>query len=150
MTVRVADYMVTDVTTLDDDARLLDAALLIRRTSRRHIPIIDSDGKPIGIITDRDVQRMAPSMLGHVTAEEYNAIFEGTLVTRAMTHPAIVVTPDTPIEEAVEILHAKKIGALLVVQDGVLAGILTVTDMLGLLRDLIRQSRKMAKEAGDV
>jgi acetoin utilization protein AcuB len=146
---RVADYMVKEVTTLDEDARLLDAALLIRRTGRRHIPIIDSDGKPIGIITDRDVSRMAPSMLGQITQEEYNAVFEKTPVTRAMTRDPMMVTPDTPIEEAVEILHTKKIGALLVVQGGMLAGILTVTDMLGLLRELIHQSRKLAKKAGE-
>ena len=150
MTVRVADYMVKEVTTLDEDARLLDAALLIRRTGRRHIPVIDSDGRPVGIVTDRDVARMAPSMLGQITAEEYNAVFEGTPVTRAMTRDPITVTPDTPIEEAVEILHTRKIGAVLVVQGGMLAGILTVTDMLGLLRELIHQTRKMAKEAGDV
>jgi acetoin utilization protein AcuB len=146
--VRVADYMVKDVTTLGEEARLLDAALLIRRTGMRHIPIVDSDGKPVGIITDRDVARMAPSILGHMSPDEYNSIFESTPVTVAMTRNPLTVKPDTPIEEAVDILYSKKIGAVLVVHEGILVGILTVTDMLELLRDLIRQSRKLAEQAG--
>ena len=136
---RVADYMVSEVTTLPTDARLLDAALLIRRTGRRHIPIVDDDSRPVGIISDRDVARMAPSMLGHVSQEEYNEIFESTPISRAMTKDPITVTPDTPVHQAVELLHTKKIGALLVVEEGRLVGILTVTDMLGLLYDLVKK-----------
>ena len=136
---RVADYMVSEVTTLPADARLLDAALLIRRTGRRHIPIVDDDNRPVGIISDRDVARMAPSMLGHVSQEEYNEIFEATPISRAMTKDPITVTADTPVHQAVELLHTKKIGALLVVEEGRLVGILTVTDMLGLLYDLVKK-----------
>src|SRR6266404_3566927 len=131
-TMRVADYMVTDVTTLDQDARLLDAALLIRRTGKRHIPVLDPDGRPIGIITDRDVARVAPSVLGNMTPEEYNEIFESTNVQVAMTKSPLFVTPDTPIAEAVAMLHAQKVGAVIVMEGDNLVGILTATDMLGL------------------
>ncbi|HYX70870.1 MAG TPA: CBS domain-containing protein [Terriglobales bacterium] len=134
---QVRDYMTTKVTTLSDDARLLDAALLIRRTGKRHVPIVDGEGKVVGIISDRDVSRMAPSMLAKMTPEEYNAVFESTPITVAMTRNPIVVSPETPIKEAVAILYSKKIGALLAVESGKLVGILTVSDMLGLLNELL-------------
>lgn len=133
----VRDYMTTKVTTLREDARLLDAALLIRRTGKRHVPILDYQDHVIGIISDRDVSRLAPSMLARMSPDEYNSIFEATPITVAMTKSPVVVTPETPVQEAVAIFYTKKIGALLVVEDGKLAGILTVSDMLGLLNELL-------------
>ena len=144
---RVRDYMTTNVTTLPDDARLLDAALLIRRTGRRHVPIIDSAGKPVGIISDRDVSRMAPSMLARMTPDEYNQIFESTPITVAMTKSPITVSPDAPIHEAVRLLYEKKIGGILVTEDEKIVGILTVTDMLGLLNELLSEERAAGKSA---
>lgn len=133
----VRDYMTRNVTTLTDESRLLDAALLIRRTGKRHVPIVGAQGQVVGIISDRDVSRMAPSMLARMTPEEYNTVFEATPITVAMTKNPITVTPDTPIGEAVSILYTRKIGALLVVDGGKLVGILTVNDMLGLLNELL-------------
>ncbi len=143
----VRDYMTTKVTSLRDDARLLDAALLIRRTGRRHVPVLDYQDHVIGIISDRDVSRLAPSMLARMTPEEYNSIFDATPITVAMTKNPIVVTPETPIKEAVGVLYSKKIGALLVVEDGKLAGILTVSDMLGLLNQLLNEEE--TREEGE-
>ena len=137
---RVRDYMTINVTTLPDDARLLDAALLIRRTGKRHVPILTPEGKVAGIISDRDVSRLAPSMLAQMTPEDYNRVFEATPITRAMTKNPMIVSPDTPIAEAVTLLYTKKIGALLAVEDGKLVGILTVNDMLGLLNELLTGS----------
>ena len=138
---KVSDYMVRDVTVLDEQTRLLDAVLLIRRSGKRHIPVVDPEGKPIGIITDRDIARVAPSMLMPQNAETYNQIFESTPVTKAMTKPALTVRPDAPIAEAVDMLHMHKMGALIVVDEqGVVCGILTTTDMLGLLRELLEKS----------
>ena len=138
---RVRDYMTTSVTTLPDDARLLDAALLIRRTGKRHVPIVSAEGKVVGIISDRDVSRLAPSMMAQMTPEDYNRVFEATPITKAMTKNPMSVSPDAPVAEAVSLLYTKKIGALLAVEDGKLVGILTVNDMLGLLNELLTGSQ---------
>ena len=146
----VRDYMTSSVTTLNDDARLIDAALLIRRTGKRHVPILGADGgKVVGIISDRDVARMAPSILGQMTPEEYNRIFEATPITVAMTKNPLTIGPDEPISKAVEQLYTKKIGALLVVKDGNLEGILTVSDMLGLLNEWLAEKGNAAGAALD-
>lgn len=134
----VRDYMTTSVTTLKDDACLLDAALLIRRTGKRHVPILSAkDGKVVGIVSDRDVSRLAPSMLTQQNEEEYNQIFENTPITTGMTRNPICVRPDAPVAEAVQTLYAKKVSGLLVVEDGALKGIITVTDMLNLLNEML-------------
>ena len=138
----VSDYMTIDVTTLNDDARLLDAALLIRRTGKRHLPILSAqDGKVVGIISDRDVSRLSPSVLSEQTQEDYNKIFENTPITIAMTKTPITISPWAPVSEAVQLLYSKKIGGLLVVENGELKGILTVSDMLGLLNELLADGK---------
>ena len=145
----VRDYMTSSVTTLTDDSRLIDAALLIRRTGKRHVPIVNHDGKVVGIISDRDVARMAPSILGQMTPEEYNSIFEATPITVAMTKNPMTIGPDEPIQSAVSQLYSKKIGALIVVKEGKLEGILTVNDMLGLLNELLAEKGSAAGAALD-
>jgi CBS domain-containing membrane protein len=135
----VRDYMTRNVTTLPDDAKLLDAALMIRRTGKRHVPIVAKDsGKVVGIISDRDILRLTPSVLSDaMSEEEYNRVFEETPITKAMTRDPFSVSPDAPIAEAVGMLYSKKIGAVLAVQDDELIGIVTITDMLSLLSELL-------------
>jgi acetoin utilization protein AcuB len=133
----VRDYMTTNVTTLTDDLRLLDAALMIRRTGKRHVPILSATtGKVIGIISDRDISRLAPSVLS-TSQDDYNRVFEETPITAAMTKAPITISPEANIVEAVQLLYSKKIGGLLAVENGELKGILTVSDMLGLLNELL-------------
>ncbi len=133
----VRDYMTTSVTTLNVQARLLDAALLIRRTGKRHVPILDDAGKVVGIISDRDIFRLAPSMLAKMSPDDYNRIFEDTPITVAMSKDPITIGSDAHVREAVALLAARRIGALPVVDDGKLTGILTVNDMLGILNELL-------------
>jgi acetoin utilization protein AcuB len=147
----VRDYMTRNVTTLSDDSKLLDAALMIRRTGKRHVPIVSAQtGKVVGIVSDRDILRLTPSVLsGETTEEEYNRIFEETPITQAMTKNPLSVSPDTLVVEAVQILFSKKIGAVLAVEDGDLRGILTVSDMLGLLNELLAGGNKTSTMSGD-
>ena len=136
----VRNYMTTKVSSLRDDVHLLEAALLIRRSGKRHVPVIDAEGTVVGIITDRDVARMAPSLLTRITPEEYNAVFEMTPIKRAMTANPVTVTPQTNMREVVSLLCSKRIGALPVVESGKLVGILTRSDALALLNELLAEA----------
>jgi acetoin utilization protein AcuB len=128
----VREFMASPVTSLPSSARLLDAGLLLRAGHFRHIPIID-DGKLVGILSDRDIQRCTPSMLTRVSAEEYNAIFEDTLVARVMTRDPQHVSPDAPLHVAAALLRSSKLGCLPVVENGQVIGIITKDDMLAAL-----------------
>ncbi len=128
----VRSFMTAPAKSIARDAHLLDAALTLRSTGFRHLPIVDGD-RLVGIISDRDVQRLAPSLLSNITQDEYNAVFENTPLERVMTRDPLTVTPTTPLHKAAAILHGRKLGCLPVVEDGRLVGILTVTDLLGVL-----------------
>lgn len=135
----IRDYMTSPAASIGKEARLLDAALMMRRSGFRHLPITDGE-RLVGIITDRDIQRFAPSLLGNVSQEEYNRIFEETPLERVMTKSLITVTPDMPIREAAAVLHDKKLGCVPVVEGQKLVGIITVTDLLRLLHRLLTGS----------
>ncbi len=135
----VRDFMTSPAASIDADSRLLDAALTMRRSGFRHLPIVRGE-KLVGIITDRDINRYAPSLLGNISQEEYNAIFENTPLERVMTKDPLSTTPDTPIGKVVAQLHNRKLGCLPVVEGEKLVGIITVTDLLRLLHRLITGS----------
>lgn len=134
----VRDYMTPDPHTLTPDARLLDAVLVIRSHGIRHVPIV-LDGKLVGLLTEREVNRFAPSIL-RSSQEEYNEVFEQTLIRTVMTKNLTTVTPEMPLAEAVGLLLSNKLGCLPVVDSQnseKLVGILAVTDILRLANDIL-------------
>jgi acetoin utilization protein AcuB len=141
----VRDFMSSPVTTVPHDARLLDAALTLRRTGYRHLVIADGE-RLVGIITDRDVYRFAPSILSQITPEEYNAIFENTPIEKVMTRNPQTVSPGTPVREAIKLMYNQKLGCLPVVEGDKLVGIVTTTDMLNLLHQLISGGKSAKAE----
>ena len=133
---QVRDYMTSDPQTLDKRSTLLNAVLLLRRSELRHIPILDHD-RLVGVLSDRDVARWAPSLLTSLTPQEYNRVFEETPLGKVMTRNPIGVTPDAPLAEAANLTYKHRLGCFSVLEAGRLIGIITVTDMLRALYDLI-------------
>ncbi|MBI3669100.1 MAG: CBS domain-containing protein [Acidobacteria bacterium] len=132
----VRDFMTAPATSIPQDAMLIDAVLTLRRTGFRHLPIVNGD-RLVGLITDRDIHRLAPSLLGRISPEEYNSIFENTPLARVMTRNPQTVTPDTSLREAARILQERKLGCLPVVDAGHLVGIITTADMLRVLLHIL-------------
>ncbi len=135
----VRDYMVSNPVTLSPEARLVEAILTMRTQNIRHLPVINEE-KLVGLLTERDIHRLAPSVL-HASLEEYNAIFEKTPVRTVMTKEVTTATPDMPLVEAVALMRQNKFGCLPVVENDRLAGILTATDVLGFIQDLLEEER---------
>ena len=134
---RLREIMTTSVTTLPHDGSLLNAALLMRQTGFRHLPVVKS-GTVIGLLSDRDVNRAAPSRFAPLSQEEYNEIFKNTEIDRVMTKEPYTALPDMPVREVVNVLCERKIGAVPVVTEtGALVGIVTRADLLDLLQSLL-------------
>jgi acetoin utilization protein AcuB len=146
---RVRDYMTPEPVTLGLEHSLLDAVLMLRRSNLRHIPILEN-GRLVGLLSDRDVARMAPSMLTFLPQEEYNRVFEETPVGKVMTRNPISTSPDASLAEAVDLLYVNRLGCLPVLQDGKLVGIITVSDMLRALHDLVSSAPSSATPVSPV
>jgi acetoin utilization protein AcuB len=122
--------------TVDPNSQLLDAALALRSNSIRHLPVVE-DGKLVGLLSDRDIQRSAPSRLIPITEEGYNAVFECNTVTRVMTRDPVVISPDAVLADAIVLMQQSRCGSLPVVQNGELVGILTRGDLLDALHRIL-------------
>lgn len=134
----VREFMTTEVTSVQESDALLDAAMIFARSSLRHLPVLR--GKQlVGVITERDVKRFAPGLLSGVTSEQYNQVMEKTPLSRVMTRDLLSVKPDQPMTEAANLIFTKRIGCLPVVENGELVGIITTTDMMRLLAQLLQQ-----------
>ncbi|MCL6480649.1 MAG: CBS domain-containing protein [Firmicutes bacterium] len=133
---RVRDFMTTPALSIPVDSSLLEAVLLLRRSGIRHLPVVDGE-RLVGIFTERDMLRFSPSLLMKISPDEYNAIFETTPLEKVMTRDPVRVTPETPMRVAAALLQEKKIGCLPVVEGDRLVGIITVTDMLVALLQLL-------------
>lgn len=134
----VRDFMTTDLTTLQEDETLLDAALIFARSTLRHIPIVRNN-KLVGIVTERDLKHYAPSILSGIPAEQYNQLMETTPLSKIMTRDLVTIRPERSLFDAAQTLYDRRIGCLPVVADGELKGIITTTDMLKLLVHLLTE-----------
>lgn len=132
----VRDVMTAPVVSVSPKTALLDAALLLRGRSTRHLPVVDG-GRLVGLLTDRDLQRCAPSRLIPITEEAYNQVFANTLVERVMTREPQFVSSTTRLHEAVATMQQTKFGCLPVVDNGELVGILTRGDLIDALEQLL-------------
>lgn len=128
--------MIRSVVTLTPEETLREAVRLLQSNRIRHLPVVDNS-KVVGIVTDRDVKRATPSVLSGVDRDQYDRVLATTKVEQFMTREPRTVTPKTSLKAAVEIFLELKVGALPVVDDGHLVGILTNVDILRVARDLL-------------
>ena len=130
--------------TIGPEESFFEARKLIQDKGIRHLPVVDKKNKLVGIVTDRDIRQAGPSDATSLTVNEINYLLAKLKVSSFMTpkEKLITISPDTLVEEAVELMHDKKIGCLPVVEDGKLYGIFTETDALALLVDLFGIKQK--------
>ena len=133
---RVKDRMRRSLVSVAQSDTLDHALMTLRRFNIRHLPVVKGD-RVVGIVSDRDVKKATPSPFDYPTAEEFRAFTSAVTVKEIMTKEVITVSPLTPIEEAACLMNQKRIGALPVVQEGRLVGILTETDVLGVMTEMM-------------
>jgi acetoin utilization protein AcuB len=110
--------------TIGPDASFFEARNLIHEKGFRHLPVVDKNGKLVGIVSDSDIREAAPSDATLLSVQEINYLLGRLKVSAFMTQKdkLITITPDALIEEAVQLMHENKIGALPVVEEGKLYG----------------------------
>ena len=133
---KVADRMVRDVVSLDEGEKLRSALELFQKHHIRHLPVL-KDGKLVGILSDRDLMRATPSSISGAGMEDFDRVVDSTTLAQIMTRNPYCVTPSTRLKDAVKVLHDRKHGALLVVEGERLVGLISATDMLMDLYDLL-------------
>ncbi|HTN71618.1 MAG TPA: CBS and ACT domain-containing protein [Methylomirabilota bacterium] len=127
----VEKWMTPDPFTLSPDAPISVAAMEMGRRKFRHIPVAESASNGrflVGIVSKYDVARAFPPNLNPFSVE----VFRDSVprpVSAIMTNRVVTTTPDCPIEDVARILRSNKIGALPVLRENRLVGIITQSDL---------------------
>jgi acetoin utilization protein AcuB len=128
----VKDSMTREVVALSPRTTAAEALAACREGRVRHLPVLEG-GRLVGIVSDRDLRSAAPP-LGD---PERAAALEKIELSEVMTSAVVTTHPDDPIEDAANTMREKRIGCLPVLEDGALVGILTSSDVMEALVQLI-------------
>lgn len=125
----VRQWMTKSVITLKPQDSLQHAHDRLRKYRINQFPVV-REGKLVGIITDRDVRDAYPSSLRHIRAEDITEFAEARTVEQVMTHEVVTISSHATLREAALRLRQSRLGALPVVDEGKLVGIITRSDLL--------------------
>ena len=129
---RVRDAMTREVATVGPEAGVGEAWGLCRERGIRHLPVVEG-GKVIGIVSDRDLRDVSPP---RDTLDQENTLGYAR-VREIMTAEVVTAHPLDTIEHAARVIHEHGFNCLPVEADGELAGIITSSDLVRTLVDLI-------------
>jgi len=127
----VEKWMTPEPQTIPPDMSISTVALEMSRRKFRHFPVVEptrAGGRLLGIVAKYDIARGFPSDLNPFSIE----VTEDSVakpVSSVMTKRVITATPGCPIEEAARLLRSNRIGALPVLRDNLLVGIITESDL---------------------
>jgi CBS domain-containing protein len=124
--VSIDRIMTAKVTTVSPETTILDAWRIMVARRFRHLPIVQG-GRPVGIVSDRDLLRETSPFGGGQVEDTAAAL---TAVSRIMKRRVLTATPDTSVREAARVMFENRIGSMLVVDGERLAGIVTRSDVL--------------------
>lgn len=127
--VTAGDIMIKDPVTLEA-GDFMDLASDIMNLGRvRHFPVLEN-GKLAGILSQRDLFHSALVTALGLRPRQSRDLLKGIRVREVMSAPVISVSPETGIKQAARTMIEKKIGCLPVMDNDVLVGLVTESDIL--------------------
>jgi CBS domain-containing protein len=152
----VSDVMRRSFATIRPDAPLLDAAHLLLETNQRGLPVIDSEGTLVGVISEGDFLHRVELDIGPPPGnwlEDILGIEEDTparrrmragLVGEAMTLDPVFVNDETTLDEVVTLMDTRHVAQLPVVCGATVIGIIGRVELL----NAVAQALYSAKQGG--
>lgn len=128
MSIETSEIMVSKVITTTKEATVEDAVKLMNKHEIGCLVVMEN-GKPAGIITERDLLKRVLSKLKELRNLKVKEIMSG---------PLLSVAPNVEIEEAVKLMFKNNIKKLPIVEKGKLLGLVTLTDILSIQPQLIK------------
>jgi acetoin utilization protein AcuB len=127
---KVKERMSKNPATVKPDDALKDAIWKMERGHYRHLPVVDDKGKLVGMLTDRDIRLIRPS-LAFVSKEEAAVQLWSIAVQQAAVFDPVSVRPEATLKEAAETVLRWHVGGLPVVDEhDKVIGMITYTDIL--------------------
>lgn len=111
----------------------------MKKNGIRHLPVIDMEGKLVGILSDRDVQRAV--LVKKVNGQEEKTFNPNDTVEGFMSRPVRTVDETTSVASLAKMMIDLKVSAFVVNgPNDQIKGIITTEDLLKYLVELINSS----------
>jgi CBS domain-containing protein len=132
----VKDVMTSPVITINEDGIVHEAAKLMDKNDVGCIVVTDKKGKPVGIITERD-------LITRVLSK--NLLSSKVKTKKVMTSPLLTIDPDEPLVEAARKMSRLNVRRLGVIYKGSLAGLVSSKDILAVTPELLETIQERAE-----
>ena len=126
----IRELMTGGLITVRPETSVQQARDLLAKERIRHLPVTGPGGVLAGIVTDRDIRLNLPSRATSLSAQEISHLLSRLTVGEIMTRSVVTIGPDRPAREGAQLMLDHKVGALPVLDDGHLIGIITETDIV--------------------
>ncbi len=138
----VSDIMTAKPKSIHQNGTLRQALELMEGSHFRHLPVMNSDGQLVGIVSDRDCRTALNSP--HILRERWqDEDLANSLRVRTLMTPApIVIEPDAEADEAARLMLNNHISCLPVILGETLVGIVTTSDILVAFMEMYRRERR--------
>lgn len=133
----VHERMTKHVLTVKTTAAVDDTLRRMRAEKVRRFPVVDNEGRLIGLVSERDLLYAAPSPATSLSVYELHYLYSRIKVEQVMTRDVMTVNADDPIEEAARLMVDHKLGGLPVLREGDLVGIITETDIFKAFMEML-------------
>ena len=131
---RVSDYMTQCPITVQTGLRLSDALDRMYSDNIRHLPVVDDNGKLVGVLSARDIAQVAASR----SLDPNRATVEA-----AMANVPFTCADHSPLLAVVERMEAQRLGSAVVTRNDKPVGIFTTTEAAPALRSQLPGSRSL-------
>lgn len=150
----VRSKMTKEPVTITKQTTIADALELMRKHNIRRLPVLENN-KLIGIVTDRDISEVSPSPATSLSVFEINYLLAKMKIKDVLpkNQKVITISSDAFVEEAAIIMREHKVGALPVVDNNKLVGIITETNIFDAFIELLgvkEQGCRIDIEVADV
>jgi acetoin utilization protein AcuB len=135
--------MIKDPVTVSPDMSLPDARRLLNENHFRHLPVVDAEGKLVGMVTDRDLRSAYPSsvLTESERQQDYERVSKAT-VADIMSTECMSLHPESTLDDALLLFDRKGVGALPVLESGRVVGIFSSHDLLASYKELFGVGEK--------
>lgn len=140
----VKDFMSVDVITISPDESLSDAFALMKENKIRRLPVVEN-GQLVGIVAYSDLLKASPSEATTLSIWEINYVLSKLKIRDIMKTSVITVDASDAIEKAALLMRKNDIGALPVLENGQLVGIITESDIFDAFIDVMGFGKPSAR-----
>jgi CBS domain-containing protein len=153
---KVKDVMTSPVVSIEPESAVLEAVRIMLQRHISGLPVVDKEGRLVGIVTEGDflrraetgTQRRRPRWLEYLVgagrlADEYTRT-HGRKVHEIMTAGALTVTEDTPLDQVVRLMEKRRIKRLPVMRGNAVVGIVSRANLVHALAGLAGEVKPAA------